>query len=91
MAQVAAWKEAIAKAAEAPGDNASGLSALRQQLRAAAEQQPSAGAAAGLRDAASSLDVVFESQGLGAHVLQYAAAGGDGSDGSNQVRCETLT
>lgn len=90
---MAAWKEAIAKAAGAPGDNASGLPALRQLLRAAAGQQPSAGAAASsLRDAAFSLDVVFESQGLGALVLQYAAAYDDGgSNGGNQVRRQTRT
>lgn len=69
---MAAWKEAVTRAAKAPTDGAAGLLALRRQLRAAAEASPGSAS-----DAAASLDVAFSARGLGQALLGYACAGGD--------------
>ncbi len=71
LPQVAAWKEAVTRVAKAPTDNATGLPALRRQLRAAAEASPGSAS-----EAAASLDVAFSAPGLGQALLEYASAGG---------------
>ncbi|GFR50032.1 hypothetical protein Agub_g12193 [Astrephomene gubernaculifera] len=66
---MSAWKEAVAKAAEAADGGGEGLSALRQQIRASA-----AGSQEAARDTAGSLDAVFSEPGLGGSLVAYVGA-----------------